>query len=804
MTGGRDFDVEPWRIGWSRWDPSGMARRESILSLANGHLGWRGTLDEGSPVAVGGAYLNGVFEQHPMPYAEGGYGYPERDESVINVPDGKVIRLTVGDAPFDVREGRLARHEQQLDLRDGILRREVDWTSAAGARVQVSSARLVSLTHHAVAAVSYEVRAVDDPVDITIQSEIVVGEPLPDVHPDRRVMDALNHALRPAGGRVIGRRATLVHSTRESGIQVALAMEHVLDAVDAMMDTEIADDLARATVTARLAPGDRIRIVKFLGHEWSGSAAAATVRDRADAAVADAVRRGWDALVEEQRRYLADFWHRADVIVEGSATMQQAVRFALFHLLQSSTASEVHSIPGKGLTGPGYQGHVFWDAETFVLPVLSYFAPDRARAALTWRHATLGHARRRARQLHLDGAAFPWRTVDGRECSGYWPAGTAAFHINADIAAAVTHYVRVTGDAAFERDAGLELLVETARLWMSLGHWDGDGVFHIDGVTGPDEYSALVNDNLYTNLLARKNLRAAAGAARRHPGRLPDLGVTEDEVGRWMATADAVAVPYDRDRRVHQQAAGFTRLQRWDFDATPAAGYPLQDHYSYFELYRRQVIKQADLVLALQFASDAFSPDETARAFSYYEELTVRDSSVSASAQAVVAARVGHLLLAYDYLSEAASIDLLDLRDDLDGGLHLASLAGIWTAVTAGFGGMRWTEDGLAFAPRLVAPLTRIAFTVRISDSTLRVEIAANRTTYTLEGPSSVSLSHFGDRIALDPDTPQTVPTPPLPDPGPTPSQPRGRSPREIVAHGEARSISGVDADVEREGVSGG
>lgn len=779
------FDVSAWGIGWTGWDPERQARRESVFSLSNGHIGWRGTLDEGDPCEVSGAYLNGLFEEHPMPYAEDGYGYPDVGESLINAPDGKVIRLLVGDEPFDIREGRLTTHTQFLDFRAGTLTREVEWTSPAGRSVRVQSTRLVSLTHRAVAAIDYRVTAVSGPVEITVLSEIVANEPLPPVHPDDRVMEPLERPFEPVDHTVSGTGATMLHRTRRSGIHVAVAMEHDISGADASCGTDADDDIARTTVTARLAAGDSIRIVKFVAHEWSDAVTDAALRDRAEAAVSTAARLGWDALATQQRAYLDEYWDAADVRIDGSARLQQAARFAQFQVLQAAARAEVRSIPGKGLTGPGYEGHTFWDAEAFVLPVLTYTLPDAAADALRWRRSTLDHARHRAKQLHLAGAAFPWRTISGRECSGYWPAGTVAFHINADIAAAVIRHVRATGDVDFEGEVGVEILVETARLWVSLGRWDDAGVFHIDGITGPDEYSALVDDNTFTNLAAQSNLRGAAEAARRHPGEARRLRVTDEEIGAWEVTADAMAVPFDAQRNVHEQSAGFTRRERWDFEATSKDQYPLQDHFPYFDLYRKQVLKQADLVLALQFHHECFTEDETARAFAYYEELTVRDSSLSSATQSVVAAWVGHLGLAIDYLTEAATIDLDDLRDDIDDGLHVAALAGVWTAVVSGLGGMKDGPDGLAFSPRLAGPITGLGFGIRVAGAVLRVDVEAGAATYTLTATEQpLRLRHFGEEVEVRPGAPLTLPTPPLAHPGPAPTQPRGRSPREVLESG--------------------
>jgi alpha,alpha-trehalose phosphorylase len=776
------FDVAPWSIGLSGLDVDQLAHRESVFSLSNGHVGWRGTLDEGDPHGITGSYLNGVFERHPMPYAEAGFGYPDSGESVINVPNGKLIRLFVDDEPFDVRRGELHRHEQWLDFQQGTLHREVEWTSPAGRRVRIWSTRLVSLTHRAVAAVRYVVETVDGPAVLTVQSELVANEQLPEMHPDDRVKEVLDEPLGACGAFVLGTSATLVHETYESGQRVAVAMDHTVTTPGAhVIETEASDFLARTTISTRLEAGERLEVVKFVGHEWSETLEPQALRDRADASIDEVVPGGWPMLAAGQRERLDDFWRCADLEIEGSPRLQQAARFALFHVFQSAARLELRSVPGKGLTGAGYEGHTFWDFEGFVLPVLTSTAPETARQALAWRHSTLEHARERARQLGLDGAAFAWRTIDGRESSGYWPASTVAFHLNADIAAAVLHYVRATGDEEFEREIGLEILVETARLWMSLGRWDDAGRFHLDGVTGPDEYTAVVDDNVFTNLMAGQNLEFAAATARKHADRARELGVAEDEVAAWTLTASAMAIPYDERRGVHPQSAGFTDHARWDFEHTDVDDYPLQEHFPYFDLYRKQVIKQADLTLAMFCAPDAFTPEEKARNFAYYEELTVRDSSLSAAVQSVIAAEVGHLDLAADYLAEAATLDLDDLHDNTDEGLHMASLAGIWTALTCGFGGMRDSDAGVRFAPRLPHHLTRLTFGIKLSGATLRLDIRPEWTTYHLSDGPPVTVHHFGEPVELEAEHPLTLPTPPLPDPGPRPTQPKGRAPRDFA-----------------------
>jgi alpha,alpha-trehalose phosphorylase len=557
---------------------------------------------------------------------------------------------------------------------------------------------------------------------------------------------------------------------------MAAGMDHVFDGPpDTATAAESRPDLGRVTAAVDLETGERLRVVKLLAYSWSSRRSHPALRDEVVAALAEARYTGWDGLVAAQRSYLDDFWEGADIELDGDTELQQAVRFALFHTLQAAARAEGRAIPAKGLTGPGYDGHTFWDTERFVLPVLTYSAPHVARDALRWRHSTLDLARERAAQLGLAGAVFPWRTIRGQECSGYWPAGTAAFHIGGDVADAAVRYRQATGDEDFERDVGLELLVETARLWRSLGHHDPEGRFRIDGVTGPDEYSAIADNNVYTNLLAQRNFRAAADAVARHPRHAAAFGADLEEAAAWRDAAEDMVIPWDDALGVHPQSEGFTDHQVWDFEHTRPEQYPLLLNFPYFDIYRKQVVKQADLVLALQVFGDAFTAEQKARDFDYYERLTVRDSSLSACTQAVVAAEVGHLELAYDYFGEAALMDLHDLEHNTRDGLHIASLAGACIAAVAGFGGARDHGHRLAFAPRLPGRLDRLAFRLRVGGRRLKVEATASTATYTVvEGPP-LELEHHG-RTLLVTSTPVTAPIAPRTTP-PSPTQPPGRTP---------------------------
>ena len=296
------IETHPWEIHEVELDVDMLAQIESVFALSNGHIGLRGTFDEGEPHGLPGTYLNGVYETRPLPYAEAGYGFPESGQTALNVTNGKIIRLLVDDEPFDIRYGRLQSHERVLDLRAGVLRRTVDWVSPAGDRVRVSTTRLVSFVQRAVAAILYEVEPVDGPIRVVVQSELVANEPVPEANDDPRAAAALRAPLVSERHGHHELRAGLIHRTRQSGLRMAAGMDHVVEGPDGTVTaTESEPDLARVTITTQLAAGQTLRVVKLLAYGWSSQRSLPSLRDQVDAALASARRTGWDGLRRDQR-----------------------------------------------------------------------------------------------------------------------------------------------------------------------------------------------------------------------------------------------------------------------------------------------------------------------------------------------------------------------------------------------------------------------------------------------------------------------------------------------------------------------
>jgi alpha,alpha-trehalose phosphorylase len=761
----RAYPVADWQIVERRFAPAHLAPLESVFAVANGYLGVRGAPDEGTPAHDPGVTLNGFHETWPIVYPEDAYGLARTGQTVVNAPDGSVIRLFVDDEPFDLETARVLRFERVLDMQLGVLVREVEWETARGQRMLVRSRRLASLEDRHLVAIDYEVVALDAPVRIALSSELVTHAPAGTSDDPRRGKGFAEKVLMPRAARAGGTRAVLALETRDSGLRLACGIEHTIDtAARAELEAAAEGDGARVTVLADLEPGVPLRLSKFVAYHWAGRAPAGDLAARVDRTLDRGQRDGYDIVEFDHRRHVEDFWARSDVQIDGAPDIQQAVRFNLFQLMQATARGEGLGVPAKGVTGRGYEGHYFWDTEIYVVPFLMHTNPAWARHVLDFRCRMLDAARERAREVGHRGALYPWRTISGREASAWYAAGTAQYHINADIAYALRHYRNVTGDHDFLLRDGAQVLVETARLWMGLGFFSPrrDGRFCINAVTGPDEYTTVVDNNAYTNLMAKENLTGAIEIVEwlkaQDPAAHADLrrttGLTDAEIDGWRRAADLMFVPRHEELGIVLQDEDFLERKRWDFDATPADNYPLLLHYHPLELYRHQVIKQTDVVLATYLAGHHFTDDEKRRTFDYYDPLTTGDSTLSACIQSVIASEIGYPDTALDYFLDACAVDLVDAHGNTADGIHIASCGGTWLALIAGFGGLRDFDGDVSFSPRLPADWERLRFRVQVREQVVEVDMTHAATTYRLIAGRGLPIRHFDEELRLVPGVP--------------------------------------------------
>ncbi|MFG6444034.1 glycoside hydrolase family 65 protein [Microbacterium sp. P06] len=752
------FPVDEWRLIETEGSLDDAGVTETLFSVGNGYLGLRGNHPEGRFAHESGTFINGFHEVFPIRHAERAYGFAEVGQTIINAPDAKVMRVYVDDEPlsFDVADVR--EYERALDMREGVLRRRVQWCTPSGKLVELEDERMVSFDekHLAVLRMTVTVLNSDAPVTISCQlinrqdgEGIYGGTPIGTTKPgfDPRKPDKLeDRVLQPQEYWQDGERSALSYRVAESGMTIAVVADHLVETENEYTARKLIEpDIAKNVFRVQAKAGVPTTITKIVSYHTSRGVPAREIVDRCRRTLDRAWSVGVPAIFARQRSWLDAFWARSDVQIGGHPDLQQATRWCLFQLAQAAARADGQGVPAKGVTGSGYSGHYFWDTEIYVLPFLAYTTPLWARNALRMRYLMLPAARKRAHQLNEAGALFPWRTINGEEASAYYAAGTAQYHINADVAFALAKYVRVTGDVDFLDSEGVDIAVDTARLWATLGFWrSSDGVhdgqgdsFHIHGVTGPDEYTTVVNDNLFTNVMARFNLRFAARTVREmeeadydaYTRMVERLNLDPSEPGMWDRAAEAMHIPYSEALGIHPQDHVFLEREIWDLEHTPPDQRPLLLHFHPLVIYRYQVLKQADVVLALFLQGNHFTPEEKLADFTYYDPLTTGDSTLSAVVQAILAAEVGYQDLALEYFRESIFVDLADLHNNAADGVHVASAGGVWTALVSGFGGMRDHFGDLTFDPRLPADWPSLSYVLHWQGTRLNIVLTAETMT---------------------------------------------------------------------------
>ena len=519
------------------------------------------------------------------------------------------------------------------------------------------------------------------------------------------------------------------------------------------------DTVSRVSLSAK--EGECVTLDKFICYSTSLDMEKEKLEAFVQDELAAAKSEGYEKLKEQQKSYMQDFWKTADVEIKGNEELQQGLHFNLFHIIQSAGRDGKTGMGAKGLSGEGYEGHYFWDTEMYVLPVLIFTEPETARKLLDYRYATLPQARDRARILgHMKGALYPWRTINGEEASTYYPLGTAQYHINADISYALSLYLQVTGDVDYLKEKGAEILIETARVWADVGSFAEckGGKYCICDVTGPDEYNVLVDNNFYTNLMARENLRDAVGAVEYLKEHAPEdlkrleekLDFSVEELGLWREIIEKMYFPYDEKRQVYPMDDGFMMRKPWDENKIPPEKRAwLYENYHPLFIMRHRMSKQADAILGMYLHNDLFTEEEIRRNYDFYQEVTLHHSSLSTCIFGIVACDIGYLDEAYKYFSQSARMDLDDYHNNFYAGIHAANMAGTWQAIVNGFAGVRCQNGVLKFKPTIPKEWKEYAFRLKFKGALLEVRITKDKAEFTLLEGGEISFTVRGKEVVL-------------------------------------------------------
>ena len=768
------YIADEWNMIEKKFNSEFLDQTETIYSVGNGYLGMRGCPEEGGPNFENATFVNGFYESWPIVYGEKAFGFAKTGQTIVNVTDSKIIKLYVDDEPFWLPKATMLQFDRRLNMKSGTLDREILWETPSGKHVLIKSRRLVSFQHRHLAAISYQVTVLNTEAPVVISSEMAANQTN-----NQRVQDDPRHA-KAFTGRVLhptmnygkDRRIVLCHWTQNSQLGLVCTIDHTIetDCVHSYK-SHCTEDSGQVVFSVEAKPEHPINVTKYISYHTSLTASAEELCGRAERTVDRAVAQGFSAVLAGQEKYMDEFWQKSDVQVtdvdtkrtkRSTTEIQQTIRFNLFHIIQAAGRADTTGVPAKGVTGQAYEGQYFWDTEIYLLPFFIYTYPRIAKNLLMFRYRMLDKARERAKELNQKGAMFPWRTVNGEEASAYYAAGTAQYHINADIIYALRKYVNATGDEEFLYDYGAEMLVETARLWRDLGFFSEQkgGKFCIHGVTGPDEYNTLVNNNTFTNLMARENFQYAASTVEFLHEKKPlsfaalvgKTGLEMDEIWEWKRAAEHMYIPFDEKLGIHPQDDAFLEKEVWDFKNIPPANYPLLLFYHPLVIYRYQVIKQADIVLAMFLLGHDFSADQKKRNFDYYDPLTTGDSSLSSCIQSIVAAEIGYLDKAIEYARAAMLMDLADIGGNVKDGCHIASMGGTWMVLTYGMAGMRDHDGILTFRPRRAPdqPAT-LRFPLTYHGQILDVEMGPDSAKYSLREGDGFVMRHEDEEIKLSP-----------------------------------------------------
>ncbi|TZE82311.1 glycoside hydrolase family 65 protein [Calorimonas adulescens] len=758
-----DITYDSWKIRETNYEVWRNLQAETIFSLGNGYMGMRGSFEEGyfgpPDNSFNATYINGFYDEYKISYPEDGYGFARRGQAMLNVPDAKIIEPVINGCEFNMFSGRVHSYQRILDMRNGFLERKVLWESPNGDMVEIDIKRLISFKRHHVAVVSCTVKPLNGDMEIEFISKIDGAMGNTEVSDDMRVgsglkgrtMSTVGHGIWKDGG-------WIEQKTTNSGLYLLCGAKHETN-FEADMEGCFYLDVLEHRFTAKIKKGEEFTIVKYITCYTSMDATEENLKGLAEKELKQSMEDGLAVIEKEQRQFLDEFWKRSDIMIEGDDAIQQGIRFCMFSLLQSLGRDGKTNIAAKGLTGEGYGGHYFWDSDIYIFPFFLYTNPDYAKLILKFRYNLLDAARERATELGHKGALYPWRTITGPECSAYFPAGTAQYHIDADITYAIKSYVMATGDRQFLIDMGAEIIFETARFWMSIGDFipAKGGKFCINCVTGPDEYTALVDNNAYTNYMAKMNFEYAVSVAKWLMEEKPEeyrtlkekIRISEDEIILWEKAACDMYLPNDESGIIPQDD-GFLYKKRVEVNKIKDE-LPLLLHRHYLDIYRYQLCKQPDVLLMMFLLSEYFKGEDIKKNYDFYAPITTHDSSLSPSIFSIMARESGYFDEAYDFLKNSVRMDLDDVNGNTKDGIHAANMGGAWMALTMGAGGFRVYEDGVHFKPVLYKDWSRLCFKVRYRERSIMVDINRNIVKYTLIDGNPLTVYHYDEKLLLKP-----------------------------------------------------
>ncbi|MBN2795932.1 MAG: glycoside hydrolase family 65 protein [Clostridia bacterium] len=687
---------------------------ESLYATANGYIGIRGNFEEGYKAGfetIKGSFVNGFYDTHQIRYPESAYGFPVVGETMVQVADTQKIQIELDSEVFSMDSENYQIISREFDVHKGITTRQIKWTSINGNTFLITFTRMTHFVHLELFVIHLTIESDTYSGPVRIKSYIDHNFQTRKDTDDPRVATEHIEPLKIQNIEFNGEMGLIESQTVNNHLKMQVAVAHDISGI-----WESKDQMLVFNATMNMEKNRPVDVTKFVvfSDERRNLDYCKFGRNQLKLHLS----KGYGALHDEQKNYMKSFFEKCEIIIEGDDSLTKAIAYSQYQLLAASGKDGVSQVAAKGLTGSGYEGHYFWDTEIYVIPFLTLTQPELAKQILKYRHNILEHAKERSLTLgHKRGAKMPWRTIAGLECSAYFPAGTAQYHINADVAYAYLQYYFMTHDTEMMQEFGYEVLYETALLWLEVGHIHGDE-FCIDGVTGPDEYTAIVNNNYYTNAMAKYHLYWTVKLYAQYKTE----NMSDNAIAEMKWAAEHMRLPYDEELNIHKQDEQFLSKAKWDFENTPKNKYPLLLNFHPLYIYRHQVLKQADTVLA-HFLLDEGHESVIRDSYHYYENITTHDSSLSPCVYGMMASRIKESEKAFHYFMKSVYLDLHNLHGNTKDGLHIANAGGTYMGIVFGFGGLRIKPDGIYLNPHRPKEWKSYSFKFVKDDTVVKVSV---------------------------------------------------------------------------------
>ncbi|GGI55832.1 glycoside hydrolase family 65 protein [Winogradskyella haliclonae] len=759
----------PWSIIEEGFDAARVKSSESLMSLGNGAMGQRANFEEHySGATFQGSYVAGVYYPDKTRVGWWKNGYPEYFAKVLNAPNWIGINVHVNGEQLDLAECKSVEDfRRELNMKEGWLSRSFTATLKNDITIKVNTKRFLSLNIDEIGAIEYSITPVNSDAQIDYSPYLDNGITNEDSNWDDKFWDVLSIDFED-------NQAFIVSRTMKTDFYVCTYMQTELainnNAIEAQPNVDAFKDMISFSYTQEVTKGDTFTITKYGGYNSDRNHDRNQLVDIAKSTLSKVSDLGFNRLLEQQKQAWADIWNMSDITIDGDVEAQQGIRFNIFQLNQTYLGKDARlNIGPKGFTGEKYGGSTYWDTEAYCIPF--YMATKDqsvAKSLLEYRYKHLEKAIENAEKLGFtNGAAlYPMVTMNGEECHNEWEITFEEIHRNGAIAFAIFNYYRYTGDYSYVPEKGLEVLIGIARFWQQRATFStAKEQYVILGVTGPNEYENNVNNNWYTNYIAKWCIDYAIQSIDKvkreyqsdYNRIMSKVNLSEDELAKWKAVADNMYFPYDDNQKIFLQQDGFLDKELITVSDLPKSERPINQKWSWDRILRSPYIKQADILQGFYFFEDQFTDQELERHFDFYEPFTVHESSLSPCVHSIQAAKLGRMDQAYEFYLRTSRLDLDDYNHEVEEGLHITSMAGTWMSIVEGFGGMRIVNDTLSFEPKIPQQWEAFSFKVNFRNQILRVNACKGHTHFELEGNRDINIIVNGKSVTISPNSLVTV-----------------------------------------------